>query len=167
MTRPLLLLTLLLASLSIAAGASLSGLPGLGVTALAGGGAWLIGLLRGWKWIAAPMLFLFLGAAAASFLLVSPATFETILLLGGSLSAFLAWDLTDFEARLRLAEASARPGLERLHLSRLGLVAGGSVFLLLLALTVEIRLNFEWTAFLALMGTGGIGYLVSRIRPAK
>lgn len=167
MTRPLLLLTLLLAGLSIAGGTFLVGLPALGAVALAGGGVWLIGLLRGWKWLAAPMLLLLSGAAAAAFWLASPAALETVLLLGGALSAFLAWDLTDFEARIRLAGDADRPRLERVHLSRLGLVVGGSIFLFLLALTVEIRLNFEWTALLALIGAGGIGYLVGRIRPGK
>ncbi len=167
MTRPLLLLALLLASLSIAGATFLNGLAGLGAVALASAGVWLIGLLRGWKGMAAPMLFLLSGAAAAAFLLAAPSTVETALLLGGGLAAFLAWDLTDFDARLALAEASDRPRLERAHFSRLGLVVGSSVLLILLALTLAVKLNFEWTALLVLIGAGGLGYLVSQIRSGR
>ena len=135
-----------------------------GAAALAVGGVWLTGLLRGWKWIAAPGLFLLSGAAAAGFWLASPSTAATALLLAGALLTLLAWDLTDFSFRLSLAGSSDRPWLERLHLRRLGLVAAVGALLLLLTSALEVRLSFEWTALLALIGACGIGYLASRIQ---
>ncbi len=72
MTRLLGRLALILASFSIAAGAFLSGMAGLGAAVLGIGGLWLIGLLFGWGWIAAPGLFLLVGAAASAFFSTAP-----------------------------------------------------------------------------------------------
>ncbi len=164
MTPWLLPVTLIVSSLSLAAGAWLSGLTGLGAAVLAVGALWLIGLRRGWKWVAAPGLVLSMGAAAAVLLGAAPSAFGRALLIGGALLAFLAWDLTAFRASLALARAADRPALERNHFLRLGAVVGGGVILLALALSIEIELHFEWTALLALAAAGGLAYLAGRIR---
>lgn len=154
MTRLLLYAACVLAALGLAVGFfSLSPWLSLGLALF--GAAWTWGLRRDWGWFATVGLFLSCTAAAIGIVLGQPPLF---LVLGGCLS-LLAWDLSDFSARLRRASPGDDVfGMEKRHFLRLGLIALISLAVVLLARAWPIRrIGFEWFAVLALAGAWGVG----------
>lgn len=82
--------------------------------------------------------------------------------------ALAAWDLDHFSRRLALAaKQDDIAGLERNHLSRLGLVLLVGVALSLAAIVARgLSLSFEISGGLALLAAWGLTYLVIRLRRA-
>jgi hypothetical protein len=160
MIRGLLVISLLLGIGLAAAGYLAGGYVWPGVVLLVLGGGWLAGLLHGWRWSSTIGLFCVYGFSAAGLLLNLPLAF----LFAGALCAFLAWDLTDFESRLRLASPEDDlPGLVRRHLARLGLVLLIGLALSLASLAWRAKAGFEWTVILVLFSIWGIGQVIRRL----
>jgi len=118
---------------------------------------WIGGLVLRWVWIPPVGLFVAFGAAALGLFLGLP----PVLLIAGALCSLLAWDLAEFY--LRLGKAYPKDDitwLERPHLIQLAglvLVGGG---LCACALTLQLKLSFEWIVILMLFTVLGIGRMV-------
>ena len=121
------------------------------------GVCWAVGLYFRRNWTAFPGWLAVYGLTAAGFFL----DLRAALLLTGAFFALLAWDLTDFSSRLRLAAPEDRiAGLERRHLFRLILLAAAGSSLSLLALTLKAQFSFEPLAVLIVFGVWGIARMV-------
>jgi len=160
MTRYLLFASNLLGFGLTALAFASGGKPWLAAVLLLFAGFWVYASLRRWDWSVTLGLFVAYGFIAAGFLLdLSPA-----LLFPAAFLLLAGWDLSGMQARLRLAD----PGedttpLQVRHLLRLVLtllVGAGFVWA---ALTLHLKLSFEWTALLAILVAFGLGRLVSRL----
>jgi hypothetical protein len=120
-------------------------------TGLAGGGAvwlapaaavgllWLVGEWRGWGWVTTAAFTLQVSLAAAGIMMGSAAAWMGAAVVIG----VCAWSLGDFVRRAApLAREAERPSLERRFLTRLLILAGASLALGAIALTVRVRLSF-------------------------
>lgn len=154
------------------------GWPAVGLLVI--GILWIVGLALSWDWIPPLGLFAAFGAAALGLFLDPSAGLRAslgvgpnallgtgdpgrpaVLLISGAIFALLAWDLAEFDFRLRLASPDDDTvGLERHHLLRLAiltLVGGGlSAF----ALTIHLKPSFEWMVILMFFTVWGIGRMV-------
>jgi hypothetical protein len=160
-TRFALFFCLLGAVLSLAWGYFDGGLEGSLRWLLGLGVLWAFALIRRWSWFSAIGLFLSLAAAAAGLWFgLAPGW-----MLAGALFALLAWDLTGFERRLRLAaEDDDVTGLARIHLTRLSLVALIGFALASMAMLVRLQFSFEWAALMALVTALGLSQLIGWMR---
>lgn len=162
MTLVALVISVILGTGSLAHGYSQVGLvdPGRGF-------AWL-GLL----WILAHWRRVYWASSLAFLLIILAAGygvwngFGTIWMLLGALGGLLGWDLSDFSRRLR----SAAPtddirGMERRHLTRVGVVAVLGLGLAWLSVVLQIkRMAFEVAVALVLVSALGLARLVVRLR---
>lgn len=121
---------------------------------------WLYTFLRRWTWTSTLHLFVSFGFIAVGFFLdLEPAT-----LFPAAFLSLAGWDLAGLDARLRLVESGEETaGLETRHLVRLGLVLVVGAALVWLALTIQLKLTFEWIAVLAIFAAWGLGRLVYRL----
>ena len=135
--------------------------PGLGLAVV--GIGWVLGLgLRRW-WVSIPGFLGLYGLIAAGFFLDLPAA----PLVAGAFFSLVAWDLSDFAARLSLAADDDRlVDLERGHLRRLFVVALLGAGLAVLSLALKVRLDFEPLAVLIVFGVWGIGRVIHRLLQA-
>ena len=121
---------------------------------------WLWGQVK-WGWIGSVGMLLAVIAAVAGIFLglsVSPMTSAVMF-------AFIAWDLTDFHGRLKLAAEQDDVGnFERNHLTRLGLVLAAGWGAVLLTGNIRVRFTFEIAVLLVLVGIWGMSQLVGRLR---
>ncbi|KAA3643375.1 MAG: hypothetical protein DWQ07_22960 [Chloroflexi bacterium] len=102
----------------------------------------------------------FLLAALGSFLDVNP-----LLLALSVISGLAAWDLGHFTKRLKdIPQHPDAPGLEMVHLKRLGQVALVSITLILVALSIQLELSFLGALALALLLVLGLGQTLSYLR---
>lgn len=125
------------------------------------GALWLLAAWRRWRWFAALGLFVLVVAAGVGLWIGLPFGW----MIAGALGGLFAWDLTDFERRLRqAAPGDDRRGLEARHLARLGLVALAGLGSASIAMAVRLQFSFEWALLLALVGTAGFLQLVSWLR---
>jgi hypothetical protein len=164
MTRTALFFFVVLSAGLLAAAYFLGGFPIPALAALLPGAFWTVGLARRWKWIAIPGLFGVYALAVAGLLLgLSPA-----LPSAASFAALLAWDLSDFTFRLRLAAPEDdTSGLERRHLFRLLVVAGIGAAVLVAAQTLRLEFSFEWLAVLLLFAVWGVGRIIGGLLKRK
>jgi hypothetical protein len=80
----------------------------------------------------------------------------------GASGGLLAWDLTDLDRRLRLADSTDDLStIRRRHLVWLGLAAGIGLLLAAAAMLIPLRFSFALTVFLALAAVLGMTRLVS------
>lgn len=165
MTRALLLVCILLAGAAVGAGFALGGVwfaaAGVALVSI----AWLGAELRGWGWAAHLGFLLFIFAAGAGIF------FELgeLLFIAGAVLTLAGWDLSAFQARLRLAaggDDTAR--LETRHLAWLGVVSGAGFLLILAAQWIRLPLTFGWGALLAVVTVTALSQLVTWLkkRPA-
>lgn len=96
---------------------------------IASGVLWLVALWRKWKWFSALVVFLSLSLAAFGIWF----NFSLGWVLIGAVFAFFAWDLTEFDRKLKLLfpREDAR-GMTRRHLARVGFLAAGVVLMALI-----------------------------------
>jgi hypothetical protein len=122
--------------------------------------AWMAGQHK-WIWIASLGLGVMTLAAVIGLLYHLPAP----LMIGGFLCAFIAWDLSDFNSRVKLASKDDDHGrLTQLHILRLGMVIGVGFGVAVLTRYIRVRFNFEIAALLILAGVWGLSVLVGRLR---
>lgn len=166
MARRLGALFVVLAMAALGAGAlsAGSGLAGRWPWLLVPGGLgllWLGGLRRGWLWVAPLGLAGFALVAAAGLLQALGAGWMVV----GLVAALCAWDLHYLAHSLRdLEPEGAHRALERRHVHRLLAVAGLSLILAAVALTVEIKLTFFLALLLGLLAAWGLGRVVGFLR---
>lgn len=160
MTRLLRLLFPVLSVGLLASAYFLAGLrwPAMGV--LVFGGLWMIGLALHWPWVPPVALFAAFGAAALGFIMdLSP-----VFLLPAAILGLLAWDLAGFHALLCLASTDDDTSrLERRHLGRVFAIALLGAGLAALALTIHLKLYFEWMILLVFFTVWGIGQVLGRL----
>ncbi|GAB4422354.1 MAG: hypothetical protein Kow002_11680 [Anaerolineales bacterium] len=146
---------------SLAWGYSLRGLDFVIDWMLAFGALWLFAGWRRWTWFSA--IGLFLTVAAAAFGLWYG--FSTGWMLAGAIGGLLAWDLTDFMRRTRLAaDITDLPGLERRHLARVTIVALLGLGLASISMIMRVEFTFEWIMLLAAVAVFGITQLAGWLR---
>jgi hypothetical protein len=123
---------------------------------------WLLAHWRKYYWFSSVALLIILFAAAYGVWNVFP----TIWMLLGALGGLLGWDLSDFARRLSYAALTDDiAGMERLHLTRVGIVAALGFGLALLSLYIHIqRLAFEVAVGLVLLAALGLTRLVMGLR---
>jgi len=122
---------------------------------------WLAGFWRGWLWSAPWGLAGFTLAAAAGLLQGLGAGWMIL----GLVAALCAWDLHYLAHLLQdLAPAEAHRTLERRHIQRVLTVAGLSLALAAVALTLEVKLTFFLALLLGLLAAWGLGRAVGFLR---
>jgi hypothetical protein len=140
------------------------GLAGLWPWLVAPGGlglVWLGGYWRDWFWITPLGLIGFAVAAAAGLLQGLGAGWMVL----GLVAALCAWDLHYLVRTLQALEpAKVHRRLEWSHIQRLSVVAGLSLVLAAVALTIEVRFTFLVALFLGLLAVWGLGRVVGFLR---
>lgn len=123
---------------------------------------WTLTYWRKYYWFSSVALLL--AVIAAGFGVWSE--FPTVWMLLGALGSLLGWDLSDFTQRLRFAAPTDDiQGMERRHLTRVGIVAVlGGVLAYLSAVLQIRRLAFEVAVGLILLAALGVTRLVVRLR---
>lgn len=89
---------------------------------------WLASEWRKWKWVFAPavLLVLFLAAYGIWY------KFATGLMFSGAVFGVLAWNITEFQEKLRLLpQREDKQGMTRRHLIRVGALSIGAVLIAL------------------------------------
>jgi hypothetical protein len=123
-------------------------------------------IFAGGRW--APVGYIALTLAALAAGLGDYLHLSSILLVLAFSFALAAWDLDHVSRRLALAaKQDDITGLERRHVTKLGLVLlAGAALSLTAILSHDLRLTFEITAGLALLAAWGLTYLLVRLRRA-
>ena len=162
MTIIALVLSILLATVSLAIGYSLGGASNYSLWFLLLAAIWLITHFRKWYWFSSIVLLAIISAAAYGVW----SEFPTVWMLLGALGGLLGWDLSDFARRLSYASPmDDTRSLERLHLERVGIVAGLGFGLAILSVVIRIeRLAFEVAVGLVLLAALGLTRLVIGLR---
>jgi hypothetical protein len=125
------------------------------------GALWLFAGKKRWTWFSTIMLLLLVTLAGIGLWFgLSPGW-----MISGALGGLMAWDLTDFMRRLRFAPLmDDTRELERLHLTRLTIVALAGVFLASIAMLVRLEFTFDWVMLLTLVAALGVTQLVAWLR---
>ncbi len=161
MTRRLRFICLLFSIGLLVAAYFLGGLDWVALGVLGFGIVWTIGLALRWSWIPSLAFFASYLSAAVGFLLdLSP-----FYLIPAAVFALLAWDLTGFVDRLRLAS----PGddissLEKRHLVRLLPLALIAVSFSAVALAMHLKPSLEWMIILVFFLVWAIGQVVGLLQ---
>lgn len=157
-----LLFSIVLGSGSLAWGYLQVGLPQFSRWILFFGALWLFALWQRWRWFAAiGLVFNFLAAALGLWFL----NFAPGWMFAGAIGGLLAWDLTNFQYRMRfVASDQERRGMEGRHLVRVSALALLGFLLASLAMAIKLQFNFEWALLLAVVATLGITRLVTWFR---
>jgi hypothetical protein len=122
---------------------------------------WIIAQAQRVRWVASLGLLVSVAAAAYGLWLELSAGW----MLAGAVGALFAWDLSEFERRVHLADLDDdKAGMERRHLLRLTFVAGAGFLFSLIGMLVRLQFTFEWTAFLAILSALGVTQLVRGMR---
>jgi len=162
MTIIALVLSILLATVSLAIGYVQAGAAGylLGFLLLAV--IWFMTHFRKWYWFSSLALLITVVAAGYGVW----RGFPTVWMLLGALGGLLGWDLSDFARRLTYASPMDDiQGMERLHLQRVGIVAGLGFGLAILSVVIRVqRLAFEVAVGLVLLAALGLTRLVMGLR---
>ena len=160
-TRIVLYVSLVVATASLAWGYHTGGFSKAVIWILVCGAIWVAAQIWRWYWL--PSLGLFAAVALAGFglWLNLPGGW----MLAGALGALFAWDLSDFERRLRTAATDDdAAGLERRHLLRLTIVAGLGFLFSLIGMFSRLEFSFEILAFLTLLAALGLTQLIGKMR---
>jgi len=119
---------------------------------------WLIALWRRWNWVSSLGLFVAVFAAAIGFWF----ELNTGWMIAGAIFALFAWDLAEFRRRIQfLIVDDEMRGIARRHIARVSLVILGGLLLVTLALSLQLKLTFEWGVFLVLVTLLGLTQLAA------
>lgn len=122
---------------------------------------WLVGEWRGWGWATMAGFVLLVGLAATGMLMGHSAVWMGITVMVG----VCAWSLGDFTRRVSLlAREKDHSPLLRRFLSRLLFLAGVSVALGAIALTIHIRLTFLLAILLGILVIYGLSRVIGAWR---
>lgn len=162
MTLIALLLSILLGTASLAMGYAQAGATVYQRWFLLLAVLWLIAHFRKWYWFSSIALLATIVAAAYGVW----QGFPTLWMLLGAIGGLLAWDLTDFARRLSYASPMDDiRGMERHHLTRVGIVAALGLGLALLSVFIHFqRVAFEVAVGLVLLAALGLTRLVVGLR---
>jgi hypothetical protein len=162
MTIIALALSILLGTISLAIGYAQGGASAYSLWFLLLAAAWLITHFRKWYWFSSLALFIVISAAAFGVW----QEFSTVWMLLGALGGLLGWDLSDFARRLSYAAPmDDTRTMERLHMERVGIVAGLGFGLALLSVFIHVqRLAFEVAVGLVLLAALGLTRLIIGLR---
>jgi hypothetical protein len=155
-----LYLVTLLSIASVAWGYSSNGMTIQAIFMILIGMIWAFGQIK-WTWIGSLGLVLVTIAAILGMLL----NFPVMPMIAAILFAFIAWDLAEFNRRLKqAAQQDDVESLERRHFIRLGFILAAGAGVVVLTRIIRVRINFEVAALLVLAGVWGISLLVGRLR---
>jgi len=162
MTIIALILSILLGAISLAIGYAQAGSISYSLWFLLLAAIWLVTHFRKWYWFSSIALLITILAAAFGVW----HEFSTVWMLLGALGGLLGWDLSDFARRLSYTSPmDDTRGLERLHMERVGIVAGLGLGLALLSVFIHVRrLAFEVAVGLVLLAALGLTRLVIGLR---
>jgi hypothetical protein len=153
----------------LALGFASSGLWAGTAAVLAVGALWLLGHLRGpgqpgvLRWTSSAAFAMQAIAAAVAVWMEVWAGWPLL----GLVAALVTWDLDQFAWRMRAAgRVDDGPGLERLHIQRLSIVAGIGCLLAAAGLVVRVRLSFGLALFLAAVAMLGLSLVIGTTRRA-
>jgi hypothetical protein len=143
----------------------------LGAIVLLFGLLWITAWVFSWKWMAGlglAFVFLFAGFGLfytyGSSFLGTFRNLDPVLLFGCLPFALAAWDLADFDTRVKFAAArDERRFLVGRHLILLLLLLGLGMALVWTVLNVELELSFELIVILMLFVSWGLGRLGSKL----
>ena len=128
------------------------------------GAVWLFSLWRKWDWFSSLSLFVAVFAASIGFWF----ELNRAWMIAGAVFALFAWDMTEFRRRMRhIAMDDDLRGLERRHIARISLVTLAGLFLVTLALFLQLRFTFEWGVLLVVVIALGIAQLVGWFRKQR
>ncbi|MEM7342957.1 MAG: hypothetical protein AAF485_01830 [Chloroflexota bacterium] len=151
-----------LATLLIGAGYAFSPINEATLFILLGGASWFLSQQRGWTTTLST--FGFIGSMGAALLAVWQGA-SVILMLFGVVAALVAWHLSSFTQRLDQATyIHNETGLLYAHQQRLGVVAGISLLLGIVTLSLQFRLTLGWAMLLAILMMIGLNRLIALIR---
>jgi hypothetical protein len=155
------LISIGLATLSLALGYGLSSLWAWTPLLVIIGLLWLVGQRYDWAGWPSVGLICFVGAAAWGVWGGAAVGW----LLGGTIAALVAWDLAHFSQRLKYGgQVENIAELKRTHLRRLLVVAGLGLLLGGVALSIQIELNFGWALLLGLLAILSLSWIISLTR---
>jgi hypothetical protein len=122
---------------------------------------WLFSQWRNWDWFSSLGLFIAVFGAAIGLWL----EFGTAWMLAGAAFALFAWDMSEFRRRLRpmIVDDYIR-GMERRHIARLSLLILAGMFLVTIALLLQLQFTFEWGVFMVIVILLGVAQLVAWFR---
>jgi hypothetical protein len=161
MTLSALLVSIVLASASLAWGYFQSGFALYAIWILIFGAGRLFAVWRRWSWFSSIALLVYIVIAALGLWFESN---STLMFAGGMLTLF-AWDVSDFRRRLNLsAKDDDTRGLERHHLIRISLLVLFGFMLASITLSVRVQFTFEWVAVFVVFALLGLGQLVRWLR---
>lgn len=162
MTLIALVLSIVLGTASLAFGYAVAGASSFSLWFLLLGPLWLLMHFRKFYWFSSVALLLIIFAAAYGVW----NEFRIIWMLFGALGGLLGWDLSDFARRLSYASPMDDTlSMERLHLTRAGIVAALGLGLGILSAVIRIeRLAFEVAVALVLLAALGLTRLVIGLR---
>lgn len=123
------------------------------------GAFWALAHIRGWRWFAPVGLFASLLAAGYGLWIALPAGW----MLGGAVGTLFAWNLADFDHRLRLSAPEDADALRTRHLLRLGALTSLLLAWSVLKMVYWWKFSFEWLAYVAILSALGAAYLINRI----
>jgi hypothetical protein len=160
-TRFVLYVSLAVGTLSLAWGYQTGGFSKAVIWILVCGGIWALAQARRWLWVPSVGFLAAVTLAGFGLWMSLPGGW----MLAGALGALLAWDLSDFERRLRTAApGDDTAGLERRHLLRLTIIAGLAFLFSLFGMLSRLEFSFEIIAFLTLLAALGLTQLIGRMR---
>jgi len=162
MTIIALVSSILLGVVALAIGYAQGGASNYSFWFLLLGAIWLVTHFRKWYWFSSLALLIIVFAAAYGVW----SEFRTVWMLLGALGGLLGWDLSDFARRLSYASPmDDTRGMERLHMERVGIVAGLGFGLAILSVVIRVeRLAFEVAVGLVLLAALGLTRLVIGLR---
>jgi hypothetical protein len=162
MTIIALVISIFLGTISLSIGYSQAGIVGYSLWFFLLAVAWFVSHFRKWYWFSSIALLLIVFAAAYGVWREAP----TVWMLLGALGGLLGWDLSDFARRLSYASPmDDTRSMERLHLERVGIVAGLGFGLAILSAIIRVeRLAFEIAVGLVLVAALGLTRLVIGLR---
>ncbi len=122
---------------------------------------WLFSQWRNWDWFSSLGLFVAVLGAAIGFWF----GLNTAWMIAAAAFALFAWDMTEFRRRLRyiIVDDHIR-GMERRHIARVSLVILAGLFLVTIALLIQLQFTFEWGVLLVIVILLGIAQLVAWFR---
>jgi hypothetical protein len=160
MTVACLYLSTLLSVAIVAWGYFTHGMTYPAIILIVGGITWVVGQMK-WTWIGSIGFAMVTITAVIGIFL----DFPVMPIIAGIMFAFIAWDLAEFNSRLKqAAKHDDKKSIERRHFIRLGLILAAGWGVVLLTRTIRVRFNFEVAALLVLAGVWGISLLVGRLR---